>query len=71
MPLQDAKSGEVPWAFVVLETPGAITQADICDHVAQRAARHKHLARVDFVDEIPKNPTGKILLRLLRDRPVD
>ena len=43
--------------------------ADIREHVRQHKARHKWLAGgVEFVDAIPKTPSGKIQRRLLRDR---
>ena len=35
----------------------------------RRVSPHKKVRRVDFVDAIPKSPSGKILRRLLRDRP--
>ena len=38
-------------------------------HVADNKVYYKHLAGgVEFVDVIPKNPTGKLLRRLLRER---
>ena len=37
-------------------------------HVAERKAKYKRLAGVEFVDVIPKNPSGKLLRRVLRDR---
>lgn len=33
----------------------------------ERVSRQKHLGRVVFVNEIPKNPSGKILRRRLRE----
>jgi len=35
--------------------------------VAQRVAPYKKVRRLDFIDAIPKSPSGKILRRLLRD----
>lgn len=29
---------------------------------------YKHLADVEFVDSVPKNPSGKLLRRVLRDQ---
>ena len=37
-------------------------------HVAERKAKYKRLAGVEFVDVIPKNPSGKLLRRVLRER---
>jgi len=33
--------------------------------VADRVAPHKKVRRVEFIDRIPKSPTGKILRRVL------
>ncbi len=67
VPLKDAESGEIPRAFVVLK--GAATADELMAHVAERVSSYKKVRRVDFIDAIPKSPSGKILRRLLRDRP--
>ena len=59
---------EVPHAFVVLKAPA--TAEDLMTFVAGRVAHYKRIRRLDFIDAIPKSPSGKILRRLLRDRPV-
>jgi acyl-CoA synthetase (AMP-forming)/AMP-acid ligase II len=66
IPSPDEKAGEVPIAFVVLKK--SATPAEIIDFVAERVAAHKKVRRVEFVDEIPKSPAGKILRRLLVQR---
>lgn len=68
VPLPDAECGEVPRAFVVLK--GAASAEELMAYVAGRVAPFKKVRRVDFIDVIPKSPSGKILRRLLRDRPV-
>ncbi|KAI8283135.1 Acyl-CoA ligase [Colletotrichum sp. SAR11_57] len=73
----DERAGEVPKAYVVraasyASKPEAEVAADICKHVEEHKARHKWLkGGVEFVDIIPKSPSGKILRRLLRDRERD
>ncbi|EED12934.1 phenylacetyl-CoA ligase, putative [Talaromyces stipitatus ATCC 10500] len=69
----DEAAGEVPKAFVV-KSPSA-TQDDtsiiqaIKKHVEDHKARHKWLkGGVQFLEVIPKSPSGKILRRLLRDQ---
>lgn len=69
----DEAAGEYPKAFVV-KAPSAsgddsaITKA-INKHVEDHKARHKWLkGGIEFVDVIPKSPSGKILRRLLRDK---
>jgi acyl-CoA synthetase (AMP-forming)/AMP-acid ligase II len=66
LPSPDEKAGEVPVAFVVLK--GTATAAEIIDYVAERVAPYKKIRRVEFVDQIPKSPAGKILRRVLAQR---
>lgn len=75
IPVPDDAAGEVPKAFVVksssvgLEDNDRMVQRDIKKHVEDHKARHKWLkGGVEFVDIIPKSPSGKILRRLLRDK---
>ncbi|SRR5579883_994921 len=56
-------SGEVPKAFIVLKARA--TQEEIMQFVAERVAPHKMLRRLEFVDNIPKSASGKILRRIL------
>ncbi|KIM66784.1 hypothetical protein SCLCIDRAFT_1147594 [Scleroderma citrinum Foug A] len=77
--IPDEYSGELPLAFVVLrqeaakrtkKSPGAGDEIkrSITKHVADTKALFKQLAGgVEFVDSIPKNPSGKLLRRVLRD----
>jgi acyl-CoA synthetase (AMP-forming)/AMP-acid ligase II len=66
IPSPDEKAGEVPIAFVVLKQ--SASPEEIIIFVAERVAAHKRIRRVEFVDEIPKSPAGKILRRLLVQR---
>jgi acyl-CoA synthetase (AMP-forming)/AMP-acid ligase II len=68
VPLADADAGEIPRAFVVCK--GAATAEELMAYVAARVAPYKKLRRVEFIDAIPKSASGKILRRLLKDRPV-
>jgi acyl-CoA synthetase (AMP-forming)/AMP-acid ligase II len=62
----DEKAGEVPKAFVVATTE--LSAQEVMDYVAERVAPYKKVRAVEFVDEIPKSPSGKILRRTLTDR---
>jgi 4-coumarate--CoA ligase len=64
----DAEAGEIPKAFVALKPGAEATAEDIQDFVADQVAHYKQVRIVEFVDEIPKSASGKILRRLLRDR---
>jgi len=75
IPVPDEKAGEVPKAFVVkspsvgLEENDRMVAREIMKHVEQHKARHKWLkGGVEFIDVIPKSPSGKILRRFLRDK---
>ena len=43
--------------------------AHIQEHVRTRLSAHEYPRRIDFVDELPMTTTGKIIRRLLRERP--
>ncbi|HXI21053.1 MAG TPA: AMP-binding protein, partial [Gemmatimonadales bacterium] len=67
----DEEAGEVPKAYVVLkpdEASRATTGEAIMGWVAQRVAPHKRIRDLEFVDQIPKSASGKILRRVLIDR---
>ncbi len=63
----DDDAGEVPVAFVV-RAEGGPDDAAIHAHMAAQLSSYKQLHAIMDVDEIPKNPSGKILRRVLRDR---
>jgi acyl-CoA synthetase (AMP-forming)/AMP-acid ligase II len=65
IPSPDEEAGEVPKAFVVLK-PGSEASADeIMLWTAERVSPHKKIRRLEFVDEVPKSLSGKILRRVL------
>ncbi|CAL1545805.1 unnamed protein product [Lymnaea stagnalis] len=63
----DEISGELPKAFVIKKPGSKVTEQDIIKFVEERVTHIKRLrGGVQFVDEIPKNPSGKILRRILK-----
>ncbi len=62
-----AKWGESPLA-VVVKSDDSLTEADVVEWSRGKLAGYKRPRAVRFVDEIPRNPAGKILKRVLRDR---
>ena len=48
--------------------PGRATAGELMSYVAGRVAPHEKIRRVEFVTDIPKSPSGKILRRLLAER---
>ena len=57
--------GEIPRAVVVLKPDTEATQQDIIQLCRQHLGRHQVPRIVEFVAELPKTPTGKILKRAL------
>ena len=51
--------------FVVVRPGASVTEQDVKDYVRGRLARFKVPRDVVFVDELPRNPTGKVVKRLL------
>jgi len=67
----DEEAGEVPKAYVVLkgdDASRATSGEAIMGWVAQRVAPHKRIRHLEFIDQIPKSASGKILRRVLMDR---
>lgn len=66
--LPDHKVGERPLAFVVKKTGSQVSEEEIKKYVAGLLSHQKRLSGgVIFVNAIPKNPSGKILRRDLRE----
>jgi acyl-CoA synthetase (AMP-forming)/AMP-acid ligase II len=66
IPYPDDEAGEVPKAIIVLKEESEAEA--ILDFVSERVAPHKKIRYLEFVDKIPKSPSGKILRRVLVDR---
>jgi acyl-CoA synthetase (AMP-forming)/AMP-acid ligase II len=66
IPVPDEEAGEIPKAYVV--KAGDLTEDDVMSHVAEHVSTYKRVRAVEFVDEIPKSASGKILRRVLVDR---
>lgn len=61
-------NGEVPKAFVQLKEGAEITSHELIKFCKQSLAHFKAPRTMEFVDELPLSPTGKILRRVLRER---
>jgi acyl-CoA synthetase (AMP-forming)/AMP-acid ligase II len=67
--VRDSEGEEVPKAFVVRQETGTdLTAGDVMTFVAERIAPHKKVRVVEFIDQIPKSASGKILRKDLRAR---
>lgn len=76
-PVPEDYSGERPKAYVVVKADPRKTLNEaalvelgrqIIQYVQERKVRHKWIVEVEFVDEVPKSASGKILRRTLRDK---
>ena len=63
----DDRWGEVPVAFVVLQPNTAATADELVEHCRGQLARFKVPKEISFLDALPRNPSGKVLKRELRD----
>jgi long-chain acyl-CoA synthetase len=69
--VSDGKNGEVPEAFVELEEgtdPRSVTQGRVKSDLKSHLANFKIPKSVNFVEELPKNATGKVLKRVLKEQ---
>jgi acyl-CoA synthetase (AMP-forming)/AMP-acid ligase II len=66
IPVADEEAGEIPKAYVVKKQEIGVDE--IMSFVAERVAPHKKIRLVEFIDEIPKSASGKILRRVLVDK---
>ena len=66
IPCRDDEAGEIPKAFVVLKSEAS--EDELIDFVADRVARYKKIRMVEFIDQIPKSLSGKILRRVLVEK---
>src|SRR5579872_3376161 len=63
------EAGEIPKAFIVLR-PGyeGLPGDELLAWVNNQLATYKHVREVEYIDAIPRNPSGKILRRVLKER---
>jgi len=64
----DPTWGETVAAAVVRKPGARATEAELVDWCRERLASFKKPDHLAFVDELPRNPLGKVLRRELRDR---
>jgi len=63
----DAQWGEVVKAIVVLRAGASATETELVDHCRAQLASYKRPRSVDFIPELPRNPSGKVLKKDLRE----
>lgn len=66
--IPDPKTGEAPKAFVVLKQGHKINDEELKEYVKGRVAEFKRIKDIMFLDSLPKNPSGKLLRRVLKEQ---
>ena len=64
-----AARGESVKAYVSLKPGSEVTEQELVDFAKQQMAAYKYPRSIEFIDELPKTTTGKILRRELRGDP--
>ena len=59
---------EVPKAFVVLNAGRKVAPEEIMDFANPKLPKYEQVRSVEFIDKLPRNPSGKILRRELREK---
>ncbi|MFL5861031.1 MAG: acyl-CoA synthetase [Solirubrobacteraceae bacterium] len=69
--VDDERFGQRLKAFVVVRAGKQLTEDDVKTYVKENLARYKSPREVMFLEELPRNPTGKILKRELEEQHED
>jgi long-chain acyl-CoA synthetase len=65
----DPTYGEEVEAYVVRRIGTDATEEELLAHCRERLAKYKTPRRIAFVPDLPRNQVGKVLKRVLRERP--
>lgn len=65
--VKDPARGEVPKAFISLKEGEKVTDQEMIDYLKSKIAPYKVPRDIEFLAELPKSPTGKILKRMLKN----
>ncbi|WP_455660831.1 class I adenylate-forming enzyme family protein [Pradoshia sp.] len=60
--------GEVPKAYVVLKDSKQLTEEEIIQYCLKNLAKYKVPMNISFIDELPRNASGKVLKHTLREK---
>ncbi|KAA0547601.1 fatty acid--CoA ligase family protein [Bacillus sp. BGMRC 2118] len=64
----DMNFGEAVKCFVVVKEGESVTEEMLVSYCADHLAKYKIPSSIEFLEELPKNTTGKILRRALKDQ---
>jgi acyl-coenzyme A synthetase/AMP-(fatty) acid ligase len=66
--MADARRGEVVAAFVILQKNAEIQENDLLAALQGKIAHYKIPKKIIFMEEFPRNQSGKVLKRILKTR---
>ena len=66
--VEDEEFGQRLKAFVVVAEEMEVSEDDLKAHVKANLASYKTPRQIEFLEELPRNATGKVLKRELRER---
>jgi acyl-CoA synthetase (AMP-forming)/AMP-acid ligase II len=67
----DPEWGEALYAYIVRAPGTELTDVEVIAYTGEHLAGYKKPRHVEFVDDLPRNPTGKVLKRVLRQRAAE
>lgn len=66
--IADTQAGELPKGYVVLKAGQQVSAEELLTFVGQRVAGYKKLHAIEFLNALPRVPSGKLLRRALKER---
>jgi acyl-coenzyme A synthetase/AMP-(fatty) acid ligase len=66
--MPNAKRGEVVAAYVLLQKDAKIAEAELLAALQGKIAHYKIPKKIIFVEDFPRNQSGKVLKRILKNR---
>ena len=60
--------GETPYGYVVRNAGATATEEDVRVFANKGLGKHQRIAKVIFINELPRSDIGKVLKRQLKDR---
>lgn len=65
--IPDDTWGQVPKAFIEIQPGYPIAAQAVIDHCRSKLAGYKVPKQVEFIEQLPRTPSGKVLKRKLRE----
>jgi long-chain acyl-CoA synthetase len=66
--VEDEKNGELPVAYIEAEDGQSVDMSELKRYLKSSLANYKIPRHMELVEELPKNATGKVLKRVLKER---